>query len=221
MLVDIDSLPRVVDPDVSDSLGSGVTGGEHLVRELALLGLVLVVENEDAELGLGGGGTVTHALAGNLNVLLELLDGVLEGCSGVVDLINNEDSLSDEVLHLAESGQVEPLCSGDLGTGGLDFIVAKRFVEGETDGLDGDVGSAALLEERSEDSSRDVTTTTDGDQKLGLEVGEELLSGLLAHLVHIVVCDVELLDHFGGYFIEIVGYISNVARHGIYEYTEE
>jgi cytochrome c len=67
----------------------------------------------------------------------------------------------------------------------IHFIVAKRFVEGETDGLDGDVGSAALLEERSEDSSRDVTTTTDGDQKLGLKVGEELLSGLLAHLVHL------------------------------------
>ena len=46
MLVDIDSLPGVVDPDVSDSLGSGVTGGEHLVGELALLGLVLVLHRE-------------------------------------------------------------------------------------------------------------------------------------------------------------------------------
>lgn len=143
------------------------------------------MEDKDAELSLGSGSTVTHALTSNLNVLLELLDGVLEGCSGVVDLINDKDSLSDEVLHLAESGQVEPLCSGDLGAGGLDFVVAERFVEGETDGLDGDVGSATLLEERSEDSSRDVTTTADGDQKLGLEVGEELLSGLLAHLVHL------------------------------------
>jgi hypothetical protein len=143
------------------------------------------VEDKDAELSLGSGGAITHALAGGLDVLLELLDGVLKGCSGVVNLVDDEDSLSNEVLHLAESSQVEPLCSGDLGTGGLDFIVAKRLVEGETDSLDGDVGSSALLEERSEDSSRDVATTADGDQELGLEVGEKLLSGLLAHLVHL------------------------------------
>lgn len=43
MLIDIDSLPGVVNPDVTNGLGGGVTGGEHLIGELALLGLVLVL----------------------------------------------------------------------------------------------------------------------------------------------------------------------------------
>jgi hypothetical protein len=143
------------------------------------------VEDKDAKLGLGSRSALAHALTSNLNILLKLLNSVLEGCSGIVDLVNDKDSLSDEVLHLAESGQVEPLCSGDLCARGLDLIVAERLVERETDGLDGDVGRAGLLEERSEDSSGNVTTATDGDQKLRLEVGEKLLSGLLAHLVHL------------------------------------
>jgi hypothetical protein len=43
VLVDIDGLPGVVDPDIANGLGSGVTGGEHLLGKLSLLGLVLVL----------------------------------------------------------------------------------------------------------------------------------------------------------------------------------
>jgi hypothetical protein len=45
MLVDVDGLPGVVDPDVADGLGSGVTGGKHIMGELSLLGLVLVLRS--------------------------------------------------------------------------------------------------------------------------------------------------------------------------------
>jgi hypothetical protein len=43
VLVDVHGLPRVVDPDVADGLSSGVAGVEHVMGELALLGLVLVL----------------------------------------------------------------------------------------------------------------------------------------------------------------------------------
>jgi hypothetical protein len=44
------------------------------------------------------------------------------------------------------------LCACDFCAGGFDFRVgagAELFVEGQTDGLDGDVGGAGLLEEGS------------------------------------------------------------------------
>jgi len=50
MLVDVDGLPGVVDPDVADGLGSRVTGSEHLVGELSLLGLVLVLNSVSLDL---------------------------------------------------------------------------------------------------------------------------------------------------------------------------
>lgn len=201
VLVNVDGLPGVADPDVLDGLGGRVSGGDHVVGELALLGLVLVlwvagqwlvyrprrkstyVKDKDAELGLGS--IRAHALTGKLDILLKLLDSVLQSGSGVVNLIDNEDSLADKVLHLTKSSEVKPLGSGDLCTGSLDLVVTERLIEGETNGLDGDVGRVGLLEERSEDSSRDVATTADGDYELRLEFGEELLSRLLAHLVHL------------------------------------
>lgn len=43
MLVNVNRLPWVVDPDVADGRGSRVTLGKHVVGELALLDLVLVL----------------------------------------------------------------------------------------------------------------------------------------------------------------------------------
>jgi hypothetical protein len=43
VLVDVHGLPGIVDPDVADGLSSDVTGVEHVVGELSLLGLVLVL----------------------------------------------------------------------------------------------------------------------------------------------------------------------------------
>lgn len=104
------------------------------------------MENKDAKLGLGRIGS--DPLAGKLDILLKLLDGILERRPGVVDLVHNQDSLADEVLHLAQGGEVEPLGAGDLCANLLDLgVVAQGLVQGEADGLDGDVGRAGALEE--------------------------------------------------------------------------
>lgn len=143
------------------------------------------MEHKDAELGLGSRSTGTHALTGNLDILLKLLDSVLESRSGVVNLVNDEDSLADKVLHLAQGSKVEPLSPGNLSTRSLNLVVTERLVERQADGLDGDVGRTGLLEEGSEDSSRDVATTADGDHELWLKIREDLVGRLLAHLVHL------------------------------------
>lgn len=140
------------------------------------------MEDKDAELGLGV--IATQLLASSLDILLKLLDSVLERCAGIVNLVDNQDSLADEVLHLAEGGQVQPLSAGNLGAGDLNLRVSTEgLVEREADGLDGDVGRVGLLEERSQDTGRDVAAATDGDHELGLEVGQKLDGSLLAHLM--------------------------------------
>jgi hypothetical protein len=84
-----------------------------------------------------------------LDVLLQLSHRVLERCPRVVHLVNDEHVLADQVGHL-EGRQIEPLCAGDFCAGLLDFgVSAELLVEGEADGLDGDVGRVALLEEGS------------------------------------------------------------------------
>lgn len=183
------------------------------------------MEDENGKLGLE---VAANLGPGLLDILLQLLDGVLEGGAGVVDLIDNQDALADQVGHLAQSGQVEPLGARDLGAGGLDIGIrlgAQGLVQREADGLDGDVGAAGLLEERAQDARGHVAAAADGNHQLRLEVGQDLGRGLLAQLVHlcctawlvrgdsiqrssaldetgtthIVVRDVELLDHFGGW----------------------
>lgn len=155
------------------------------------------MENKDAKLGLGS--IRSDPLAGKLDVLLKLLDGILERRPGVVDLVHNQDSLADEVRHLAQGGEVEPLGAGDLCANLLDLgVVAQGLVQGEADGLDGDVGRAGALEERAQDSRGHVAAAADGDDELRLEVIEDLGSGLLAQLVDVVVGNVELLNHLDG-----------------------
>lgn len=48
-----------------------------------------------------------------------------------------------------------------------------------------------------ENAGRNITTTTDGNHQVGVEFLEDGIGGLLAQLVHLIVGDVELLDHFG------------------------
>ena len=48
-----------------------------------------------------------------------------------------------------EIGEVEPLRACDFCAGDFDGVAAEGFVEGEADGLDGDVGGAGALEEGS------------------------------------------------------------------------
>lgn len=45
MLVNVHSLPRIADPHIADGLGGRVALDHHVVRELSLLGLVLVLRS--------------------------------------------------------------------------------------------------------------------------------------------------------------------------------
>ena len=142
------------------------------------------MEDKDTELGLGL--VTTHLLAGLLDILLELLDSIFKSGTSIIDLVDNQDALTNEVLERTKGSQIEPLGTGNLGSGSFNLgIISELLVQGQTNGLDGDVGRAGLLKERSQDTGRDVTTTSDGDHELGLEFGEELGGRLLAELVYL------------------------------------
>ncbi len=146
------------------------------------------VEHKDGKLGLE---VAAHLGAGLLDVLLQLLDGVLEGRAGVVDLVDDEHALPDQVGHLAQRGQVEPLGARDLGANGLDGVVSgvgQALVQRQADGLDRDVGAAGLLKERAQDAGGNVAAAADGDHQLRLELGKDLRRRLLAQLVHLLFC---------------------------------
>lgn len=186
MLLNVNGLPGVVDPDVTNGAGGVVAFGDHVVGESALLGLVLVVQDKDAKLRLGLRRAIGHLLAGLLDVLLELLDGVLEGGAGVIHLVDNQDALANQVLHVAQGREIEPLRAGDLGAGRLDLgVLAELLVQREANGLDGDVGRPGLLEERAQDACGDVAATADSNHELGLEFGEQPVGRLLAQVVHL------------------------------------
>lgn len=199
------------------------------------------MQNKDEEVGLLA--LAAELLLGNLDILLELAHGILEGSTGVIDLIDNQNILANQVGHL-EGAHVEPLCAGDLGTGDLlGITTAKILVERETDGLDGNVGVAGALEERSkrsayarvwfivdvpENASRDVTTTTDGDHQVGVEVLEDVLGRGLAQFVDLLYSeDVFVLQlcgecrslHFAGESYLVVSDIVLLGHDGM-EVTE-
>ena len=156
------------------------------------------MENENGKLGLE---VAPDLGAGLLDVLLQLLDGVLEGGARVVDLVDDQDAFADQVRHLAQGSQVEPLGARDLGADGLDLDVdglGQALVQGQADGLDGDVGAAGLLEERAQDAGGHVAAAADGDHQLRLEVGQDLRRGLLAQLVHLLFCIAGLVAVRGG-----------------------
>lgn len=71
------------------------------------------MKDKDVEVCLLGG---AQFLSLSLNILTQLLDGILQCSPGIVDLIYNENVLSDQVCVL-QRGEVEPLSPGDLGTG--------------------------------------------------------------------------------------------------------
>ena len=141
------------------------------------------MKNKDSKLGLL---VDVEFGAGLLDILLQLLDGVLERRPGVINLVDDQDALADQAGHVAERGKIQPLSASNLGARLFDDgIGGELLVEGEADGLDRDVGAAGLLEEGPEDTGRDVAAATNGDHQMGLEVGEDLGSRLLAQLVHL------------------------------------
>ena len=107
------------------------------------------VENVDEEVGLLA--LTAKLLLGLLDVLLEFAHGILQSCAGVVNLVDNQDVLANQVGHL-QRAQIEPLGAGHLGANGLlGITTTKILVERQTDSLDGDVGLAGALEERTGD----------------------------------------------------------------------
>lgn len=157
------------------------------------------MQNENKEVGLLA--LPTKLLLRKLDILLKLTDGILERRPRVVDLIDDENVLADQVGHL-QRAEIQPLCAGDLGTGDFLGVAATEIlVEGQADGLDGDVGITLALEERParrvksvqgpllysvvsldvpEDASGDVATAADGDHKVRVEGIQDLIGRGLA-----------------------------------------
>lgn len=126
---------------------------------------------------------------GLLDILLQLADRILEGSTGIINLVHNQDSATDEVRHLAQCTHVKPLGAGDFGTSLFDVLVARvgqLFIQRQTDSLDGDVWAARLLKEGPQDARGDVTAASDCNHQVRLEVVEDLGRSLLAQLVHLV-----------------------------------
>lgn len=212
MLLNIRSLPRITNPNIFHCSSCQVSIlVEHVLWKTAFLHLVLVLErkrsahvrelprlsqrmtymqNEYREDGLLP--LVAQFLSGELNIFLQFLDRIFQRRPRIIDLIHDQDPLPDQVLHLPQTRQVNPLSSSDFGPGLLDLarsVGGRRvggregFVEGQADGLDRDVGGAGLLEKGSQNSSRHVATTTDGDHELRLEFFQNAGRGLLAQFV--------------------------------------
>jgi hypothetical protein len=147
VFINISRLPRIADPHVwyRDSSEIAILF-DHVFRKMAFLLLVFVMQHEDGELSLFRS---TLLFPCCFHIFLQLTDGVFEGRSGVIHFVDDEDVLADQVGHF-EGGEIQPLGAGDFGAGLLDLsVTGELLVEGETDGLDGDVGRAGLLEERS------------------------------------------------------------------------
>lgn len=106
---------------------------------------------------------------GLLHILLKLLDGILERGPGVVDLVNDQHALSNQVVDLAEGGEVEPLRARNLGAWLFDDVGRQALIQRKADGLNGNVGAAGRLEEAAQDPGRHVAAATDGDQQLRLD----------------------------------------------------
>lgn len=156
MILNVESIPGVDEPLVGHLFAGKVARVHDLLGELLTLLLELVVQDKDADLGLGDLLTLgTELLRLELEILGELANSVGKSAASVVDLIDDEDVAADE----GGFGRVkvEPLGLDDLGLGGDGGLVVlvvglpdlEVLVEGEADGLDGDVLVVSLLEEGS------------------------------------------------------------------------
>lgn len=83
----------------------------------------------------------------SLNVFTQLLNGILQCSPGIVDLIYNEDVLSNQVCVL-QRREVEPLSPGDLGTRFLlgAILGNELLVQRKPDSLNRDVGRSRSLQ---------------------------------------------------------------------------
>ena len=110
-------------------------------------GKITHVQHEDEEVGLLA--LTTQLLLSLLNILLQLAHSILQSCPGVINLVHDQNVLANQVGHL-QRAQVQPLCTGHLGARDLLGVsTTEVFVEGQADGLDGDVGITWALKEGS------------------------------------------------------------------------
>ena len=145
MLINIRRLPRIADPDIPYG-PRRIVPPHDLLGQSALLLLILVVQHKDTKRRLLA---LPSALLLRLNdILFQLAHCIFKRGARVVDLVDDEDVFADEAGHL-ERGEVEPLRTCYFCAGSFDLRVdsAEGLIEGEADGLDGDVGRAGCLEE--------------------------------------------------------------------------
>lgn len=155
--------------------------------------------------------SASHVLPRRLDVLFQLPDRVLQRGSGVVHLVHDEDVFAHQIRHF-ERGKIQPLRAGYLGAGrfgGLGRIARREgFVQGETDGLDRNVGRVGSFEKGSggrrwrrsaagrtvekrpswgapKYAGRNVTAAADGNYKVRLEVIENAIRGRLAQFMYL------------------------------------
>lgn len=139
------------------------------------------MQDKDKKIGLLA--LATKRLLRDLDILLQLADGILERSAGIINLVDDENVLSNEVGHL-EGTQIQPLGAGDLGTRDLFGVTtAQVLVQRQADSLDGDVGIAGPLEEGSQDARGDVASAADGDHQVRVEFIQDLVARVLAEFV--------------------------------------
>lgn len=170
---DIRSLPRIAYPNIGHCSCSQILSFiHHSLWQVTLFRLVLIlrlhcvspvrtgvcgeattrptyVKNEDAEVC----ALVRACLPSRLlDVFLQLPYRILECRSGVIHFVHDQYVLADEVGHF-QRRKVEPLSPSDFGAWCLHGIGRVRrwelLVEGEANGLDGDIRSGWTLEEGS------------------------------------------------------------------------
>ena len=139
-----------------------------------------------------------HPLPSRPDILLQLPNRILQRRPRIVHLVHNQHVLPQQILHLAQTGQIEPLGPGHFCAGGFNDLIIingrgrggrvggsgrEGFVEGETNGLDGYVGGAGPFEEGAEDAGGDVAAAADGDHEVWVEGGEGGGGGGLAEFV--------------------------------------
>lgn len=71
----------------------------------------------------------------------------------------------------------------------------ETLIERKADGLDGNIWGSRLSQERSQDSGRHVTTSTDSNHELRLEMLKDLWRRFLAEFVDLIIGHVEFLNH--------------------------
>ena len=148
-------LPRIINPHIPHRPRRHIAPTlHHSLRQLTPFVLVLIMQHEHTKPRLQALSFPARRARRRIDILLQLAHRILERGARVVDLVDDQHALANEIAHL-ERGEVEPLRAGYFGAGRFGGTVGRGggigggegFVEGEADGLDGNVRAAGLFEE--------------------------------------------------------------------------